>query len=869
MTDSGLPEVWIESSVFGENTAVNNMDAKSYNRTIRAHKLTYEALIRIVWPQFLEWLSKRESPVDPELKDNLESLAIMITGKEDVDDIADMYESVKLQMAESNIADLLHEFQSQRSPTVQYWQQYIDMIAILLAFIRAEREGNWLLHLSSFAAMLPWFAIYDRINYTRWGSVYLADMHQLELTHPEVYTEFRSGNFVVKQTRQKFNQLSTDQALEHVNKVSKMAGGLIGITREDSARDRWCLTFNQRSKVTSDTYEMLGVHNVDDRDEECSVWENKEAHTSRLARDEKDVQHIVQQFERFHVFTQQSACLVCLSTRDVVPEDITSALLNAERHGHEQVSSFVTSRLVEAPCTFHDTLKKNKSPTMATMYDVTVKGSAIEKSKSVKGGRNLFQRLLVAQKAGRVVSLEELMCHELSNTPISISDTSGNLRHCTNKADLCHILDTGVTDDTVPDTHLKTATVIDGHALVQAIGRPSDGTTFGDLADVFINVVNKSAGSRLDVVFDRYNADSIKSGTRTHRAGIRSRAIRRIIDSRDVPLPVNWKRYIDSPENKANLAVFLSNELMSSQLPQSREIVTAGGFSEIDAAKSSTGRDVNHLKADHEEADTRIILHAIDASQQGFERLNIVCKDTDVLVLLIHFADVLCKDVRMKVGSAKAPKYIAVHDIELSDEMRECLPAFHAVSGCDTVSQFSGHGKKSTWKVFEGKPGLLKGLGTGLLSEDVIANVEEFVCRIYSPSGEVKCVNELRCRLFQKGTVEPEKLPPTHDALVQHVKRAHFQTMVWMKASLPYQDMISPIEHGWTRDIDSKTLKPVLTTIDPLPKSCIETISCGCKSCATSRCGCRSKGMRCTPACACYDNVCHNPRNGEADSDNE
>ncbi len=176
------------------------------------------------------------------------------------------------------------------------------MVSILLGFIRAEREGNWLLHLSTFASMLPWFAIYDHINYTRWGSVYLAYMHQLQVTHPDVYLEFMYGNFVVKQTQKKFNQLSTDQALEHVNKMSKMAGGLVGITREDSARDRWCLTFNHRSKVAADTYEMFCVH---DRDQEYYGWETKEANAGRLGRDERDVQRITEQFQRFNVFGQQ------------------------------------------------------------------------------------------------------------------------------------------------------------------------------------------------------------------------------------------------------------------------------------------------------------------------------------------------------------------------------------------------------------------------------------------------------------------------------------------------------------------------------------------------------------------------------------
>ena len=115
----------------------------------------------------------------------------------------------------------------------------MKMVMILLQFIRAERTSDWQMHNTAFMAMLPWFAHYDHTNYTRWGVVYAADISQLETSHPDVYEKFMEGDFVVNTSRNTFNQISTDLTLEHVNKVGKVASGLIGITRSDSARDRW------------------------------------------------------------------------------------------------------------------------------------------------------------------------------------------------------------------------------------------------------------------------------------------------------------------------------------------------------------------------------------------------------------------------------------------------------------------------------------------------------------------------------------------------------------------------------------------------------------------------------------------------------
>ena len=62
--------------------------------------------------------------------------------------------------------------------------------------------------------------------------MYLADMMFLRQEVPQVYNEFMAGNFVVKETEGLFNQVSTDMALEHVNKLCKVAGGIVGITNQ-------------------------------------------------------------------------------------------------------------------------------------------------------------------------------------------------------------------------------------------------------------------------------------------------------------------------------------------------------------------------------------------------------------------------------------------------------------------------------------------------------------------------------------------------------------------------------------------------------------------------------------------------------------
>ena len=55
--NSGIEDVLVESGAYGPGTVTSLMKGKSYNRGVRAHKLTIEALFRLMWLAFICWLS--------------------------------------------------------------------------------------------------------------------------------------------------------------------------------------------------------------------------------------------------------------------------------------------------------------------------------------------------------------------------------------------------------------------------------------------------------------------------------------------------------------------------------------------------------------------------------------------------------------------------------------------------------------------------------------------------------------------------------------------------------------------------------------------------------------------------------------------
>ena len=360
--------------------------------------------------------------------------------------------------------------------------------------------------------------------------------------------------------------------------------------------------------------------------------------------------------------------------------------------------------------------------------------------------------------------------------------------------------------------------------------------------------------------FDRYiGKESIKAATRHKRTG-KKRPIRKLIEGPDVPLPQVWSNFISLDENKADLARYLSQHIISKgrKFHPQLELVTGGGFEDVTTVKSTrrTLEDAG-LNANHEEADTRIVLHALEAVKQGYKRIVVVCSDTDVLILLTHFLAAKKVEVWMVSGTSRNRKCYPVHAVanNLSPATIHSILGFHALTGCDTVSSFGGYGKKKCWEVFCKEPHLLAGVGRN----GTLTDVESYVCKLYGITDETS-VNKARLRLFTRATVSLEMMPPSEDALKLHLARANHQAKVWLQADKDNIAGTPADSTGWKQEADG-SLSVVWMTQPPVPESCLELTTCNCKSkCSTSRCKCYKTGLTCIPSCMCCAKDCCNPQ---------
>jgi hypothetical protein len=205
---AGLRDVLIESDVLANGSVDSTLDGRHYNRGIRAHKLTVEGFGRLRWAAFLQWNDAQVPKVDMEsltgavgkVRHNLCKDALQVLLSSDI-----------FMFAEQRF----NEFITSQGLKADFWSSYIDMVELLLQFIRSTREANWRLHIQCLQEMMPWFAAYDRTHYTRYLPAYVLQMLKLPQSHPDAHALLMEGEFAVQRSRgNTFGLIPHDQMIE-------------------------------------------------------------------------------------------------------------------------------------------------------------------------------------------------------------------------------------------------------------------------------------------------------------------------------------------------------------------------------------------------------------------------------------------------------------------------------------------------------------------------------------------------------------------------------------------------------------------------------------------------------------------------------
>lgn len=227
-------------------------------------------------------------------------------------------------------------------------------------------------------------------------------------------------------------------------------------------------------------------------------------------------------------------------------------------------------------------------------------------------------------------------------------------------------------------------------------------------------------------------------------------------------------------------------------------------------------RPVHELYSSHEEADTKIILHCMHAVQNATpEALVVRSPDTDVFLLLLAFAVKISSPLFFDTGTGNNRRLLDITDLsnKLPEDMCSALLGFHSFTGCDTTSCFAGKGKIRPFSLLQKHQHffhLFSQLGDkDVLTPSVLSGLEKFVCMMYGNKKDDD-VNKLRAdtvrKRFTPGDDRPlsyckgidlSQLPPCKKSLLQHIKRANYQTMIWKQALTNFPELPNAQANGW------------------------------------------------------------------------
>lgn len=315
MQGLGLSEVL--ETVYACNAVVHIMTGKAVARAIRGHSLVYRAISSILIKEIFNapFPEVNGNDAKPNVDENVKDLNLYGTGEDSslcvieqlgivYDNLIDGKSDIDSVCNSDLLDDMNSKFSSEKkkmktSKTAAVWLLYMEMVEILTSFIKAERIGDWDLHLQSLCRMLPYFAAAGHNLYLKSAYVYLQQMHKLEKTNKDVYDCFKAGLHIVRRTDRLWGGLSTDLMIEQVLMRSvKTSGGLTrGKGMTETQRTQWPLSLPSCAEISKAIQDFCGTtyHTSN---------QHKEAGESRIDRDISDTQEIISFLVERNPFTK-------------------------------------------------------------------------------------------------------------------------------------------------------------------------------------------------------------------------------------------------------------------------------------------------------------------------------------------------------------------------------------------------------------------------------------------------------------------------------------------------------------------------------------------------------------------------------------
>lgn len=579
-------------------------------------------------------------------------------------------------------------------------------------------------------------------------------------------------------------------------------GGIKGFSSNQMNVLKWCLNRPKQAEIMRDLTDFAGLSQSK---QDCKVLRRRE-----IEKSEAFVQTIITILEDNYInpfgIEVDKEGLFNLSSGLEYDGD-AEKVLGIRETGLKLYDDFKKERLHSTKTGFHESIKQQKPVLFSSSKRKKAKKNG--KYEVVEANRSVLEKLLtISSNAKEPIDFNRALEFPLYHLPLSLAHPDGKIRS-TSKSKLLEIV--LPSNSTTMSSLERSASnlVIDMIAHYRVISKTLP-ETFEDWILRFLNTLPKNY-SRVDIVADTYRDFSIKSGERLKRGS----GSRLLIKSMKCKTPQDIGKFFTNNENKSRL-INLTFEFIKEN-PQKClgllgcNVITLSSDTYCVTVTANGNVHNDDLKSDQEEADTKVVLHALDilASSPGNVCIRSPSGDTDILVVALGVI-VERSRVKLDYGNGSNRKHVWLDCISLPVDQRQALIGFHAFTGNDYVSAFFRKGKSACWKTML-KDNRFVEMFTQLgnaweLSSPLKKLLENYVCKLY---GSKKLnVNSTRFELFErkqrKGViVDLSVIPPCLSSLLLHMERANYVARLWKLSGVPMlNDAPSPIGYGWDQDGD-------------------------------------------------------------------
>jgi len=812
MEGSGLEELY--NTVYAKNSVQQIMNGKAYSRAVRALFLVEEALVTL----FLKTNAARIN-VD---KDELNF--IYSTFKRGTASEEDITQSAVVKNFMENLEKQL-QHTKEMGRTQKLWIQLIEMVEIVRMFIRAERSGDFFLHLHCVHEMLPIFHSSGHLNYAKSAQVYLQDsLELLSLMDPGEHDLFvKRGYFTIRRTEKFWSGVWSDMTIEQVlmrsfSSIGGLTGGR-GITATTIAT--WINSMPTCSRIIEAMEEFAGVRNV-------SSEQHVELREARQKRNCKDLKTFISWLEEHNPFSKTPE-LSSLSTGIVADQNVNC----------DESFEIGVLALKEIEGKIFSEIHLKRKLAVKSLASIT-KSVTINDDTVCVNPNTLLHRMVCTVRSDE--KLAEIFKHELCAYPPSLFDESGFMRKGS-KSSMVKVLVPETNEASITSNSEEESYFIDGgHLLHRMVWRRP--ATYRQICEQYTGYVLTHYG-QATIVFDGYVNGNTKDEEHLRRSRTTHSFEVKVEDSIHVNL--GQGEFLANAKNKMGLISLLTVHLQRA------------------------GCTVHQAPGD---ADLMLVLTAIGKAKKG-PGASVIGDDTDLLVLLTVHAppENKLKMVVPKKGNQEEKIY-SISDIQRNiGEMRDVLFAIYAFTGCDTVSSIYKKGKIAPFRKVQANKALhakLLVFNDPKADPSAVADAGKHFFLAMFGAKNTDDLDSLRYQCYLQSIAKQPihslfklaALPPTSAASRQHSFRTYHQVQQWLNENK------NPLEWGWKKTM--KHLRPYATARPAAPQELLSLIVCACKDECVRNCECRKSGLNCSNMCGnCSGLGCFNRDTLITDEDEE